>query len=197
MKNTEKINPAILAKLLLLEGAKFISINNYLSTTSGEIANHIVNTNISVENAKNIDLSKLQTCKDSDLLDIANSSKIALDIVRIAYSELLTSSIKNLSTDPEKRSNQSQGQSDAYVVISPALKFHIESQKFHIFAQAISKKVLVPGEYKTVNSSEKTIAKSAIKKHLDLRSEKFRNFIIDNVDNLTIAGENISTFATV
>jgi hypothetical protein len=185
------INPKVLAKLMLLQGAKFIAINDYNSTTTGEIANHIVNCNISVENAKKTDLAKLQSCKDSDLLDVANASKIALDVVRTAYSDLLMSAQRNLSTNPKDRTAQSTGQTNAYVTITPAIKFHIASRKFHIFAQTISKKVLVPGEYKTVNSNDKTLAKNAIKKHLDLRSEKFRNYIIENIDNVTIAGENI------
>ena len=33
--------------------------------------------------------------------------------------------------------------------------------------------------------------KNAIKKHLDLRADKFRDFILDNMDNIKINGDTI------
>jgi hypothetical protein len=41
-----------LDKFNSLNGAKFISINNYLSVSTHEVANFILNVNISIENAK-------------------------------------------------------------------------------------------------------------------------------------------------
>lgn len=46
-----------LDKFRELNGAKFIGINNYLSVNTHEIANFILNVNISIENAKKTDLN--------------------------------------------------------------------------------------------------------------------------------------------
>jgi hypothetical protein len=43
-----------LDKFRNLNGAKFISISNYLSVSTHEIANFILNVNISIENAKKL-----------------------------------------------------------------------------------------------------------------------------------------------
>jgi hypothetical protein len=47
-----------------------------------------------------------------------------------------------------------------------------------VFGQAISKVVLVKGEYKKVNSAPKTLGKQAITKHLDLRAGKYQGFYL-------------------
>jgi len=174
-----------------LKSASFITINNYLSTTSGEVANHKINVNISVENAKKTDLNRLQNCNDNDIQAISKASGIDVETIKTALAEMLTSAVKNLSADKTERTNQSQGQTDAYISLTPAIKLHKETLEVHVFGQAISKVVLVKGEYKTVNSSSKTLAKSAIKKHLDLRGDKFRNFILGNADSIKIQGETL------
>jgi len=178
-------------KFKSLKGAKFISVNNYLSSTSGELANHVINVNISVENAKKTDYERLKNCNDNDLKDISTISGIAIDILKQSLSELIASAEKNLSAKLEDRSAQSQGQTNAYINITPAIKLHLETMAIHVFGQAISKEVLIKGEYKSVNSSTKTIGKNAIKKHLDLRSDKFRNFILGNADTLKVSGQTI------
>lgn len=174
-----------------LKGVSFISINGYVSKTSGELANHVINVNLSVKNAKEVDYQRLLLCNSNDIKDISLSSGIAEDICETALKELLASAEKNLSENIEDRSNQSQSQTDAYFFLTPAIKLHKETMQVHIFGQAISKRVIVPGTYKHVNSSNKTLAKTAIKKHLDLRSDKFRDFILGNVDSIKISGDTL------
>jgi hypothetical protein len=174
-----------------LNGVTFISINNYEAKTSGEIANHTLNVGISVENAKQTDLNRLNGVTDSDIQNIATSSKIDVETVKLALSEMIISATKNLSADLSERTNQSQAQTDAYIFITSAIKMHKDTGLFHIFGQHISKKVLVAGTYKAVNSSAKTNAKTAIKKYLDLRSEKFRTFIVENIQSLKMQGETL------
>ena len=171
------------------KGARFISINGYLSATSGELANHVINTGVSIENAKRGDLKRLKNCSEADIIAVSQRKNIALDVVRTALSELIASAEKNLSAKLEDRSAQSQAQTDAYITITPAVKLHKETLAIHIFGQAISKEVIIPGEYKSVNSSDKTIAKNSLKKQLKLRSDKFRNFILGNVDDIKMNGK--------
>jgi len=178
-------------KFQSLKSASFIWINNYLAKTSGEVANHVVNVNISVKNAKETDLMRLQNCTDDDLTMICELKGFSFDVCKLAHSEMLASAEKNLSANVEDRTAQSQGQTDAYISLTPAIRLHKETLEVHVFGQAISKVVLVKGEYKEVKSSDKTLAKNAIKKHLDLRSDKFRDFIVGNMDSLKVDGETI------
>ena len=174
-----------------LNGVSFIRINNYIAKTTGEVANHTINIGLSVKNAKETDLMRLKACNDKDLIMISTASSIAVDICRVALTEMLASAEKNLSENKEERTNQSNGQADAYIYITSAIRIHKDTQELHIFGQAINKVVLVKGEYKSVNSSDKTLAKNAIKKHLDLRSDKFRDFIVANVESVKMNGETI------
>jgi hypothetical protein len=186
MKNTKKL----IDSLQSLKSSSFISINNYLSKT-GEIANHTININISVKNAKQTDLNRLKQCNETDLKQIAFNSNLSTEICKIALSELIIAAEKNLNTDIDERTNQSKAQTDAYINITPAIKLHKDTLALHIFGQTINKKVLATGTYKEVNCNNKTKAKQAIKKHLDLRSDKFRNYIIENANNFKINGEVI------
>lgn len=181
----------IINKFQSFSKSSFISLNAYLAKTSGEIANHVINVNINIMTAKLSDLEKLKNVTESDLILISEKLKIAIDTCKLALSELLASAEKNVSANIEDRTKQSQAQTDAYIFITPAIRLHKETLALHIFGQAISKTVLVEGTYKTVKSSDKTLAKKAIKKHLDLRAEKFRDFIIENTEAVKVQGDTI------
>jgi hypothetical protein len=174
-----------------LKGVTFVALNNYLSKTTGEIANHTVNIGLSVKNVKENDLVKLQACDEATISAIALKSMLAVEVCRIALAEMIESAKKNLSEKPEDRTTQSQAQTDAYIFITPAIRLHKETQELHIFGQGIQKKVIVEGEYKTVNSSAKTLAKKAIRKALNLSADKFRDYIVANVESVRMNGETL------
>ncbi len=178
-------------KFQSLKGAQFISINNYLSSTSGEIANHIINVNISVMNAKQSDLQTLLNCTDNDLKKVSRLTSIAVDVLKLSLAEMQESAEKNVSVNAEDRTAQSQAQTDAYFHITPAIRLHKDTLTVHVFGQAIKKDVVVEGIYKTVNSSPKTLGKKAITKYFDLKASKFRDFILGNADTLKVAGTTI------
>ena len=174
-----------------ITGVSFIGINNYQSTSTGEVSNYIVNVGLSVENAKRKDLEKLRNCTDADLQAIADKKGLDFNICKLALQELTASAEKNLSSNPLERSNQSQAQTDAYINITSAIRYHEGNETFHIFGQRIRKEVVVKGTYKEVKSSAKTLAKKAIKTKLNFTSDDFRDFIIDNVSQVSILGEKI------
>jgi hypothetical protein len=185
----------LIDKFQSLKGAKLISVNNYIAKTSGEVANHVVNVNISVLTAKKNDLETLKACTDDVLTLIANSSKIAFETVKLALTEMTASSEKNLSAKKEDRTKQSQGQSDAYIFLTPAIRLHKETFEVSVFGQGINKTVIEAGEYadkKAVNSSDKTIAKKLLTKELNLRAGKYRSYLLGHVDNLKVMGEVIN-----
>ena len=104
---------------------------------------------------------------------------------------MLTSAEKNLSEKLEDRTAQSQAQTLAYIPLAKGVKLNPETMAVYIFGMAINKTVLVKGEYPVVNSSDKTLGKKAITKHLDLRAGKFRTFILGNADSLKVSGTTI------
>ena len=170
------------------KGARFIGFRGY-SSQSGEISNYVINANISVERFKLADLRKLQNVNFDTLQAIADTNKIAMEIVKLAWSEMLKSAEKNVSANMADRTAQSQAQSDAYVNINRSIRVHKDSLAVHIFGMVISKKTLVKGEYKAVNSSDKTIAKGLISKALRLSASKFRTFIVDNLETVVASGK--------
>lgn len=173
-----------------LNGAKFITIKGYKSETSGELADHNILTNISVMSAKQKDFETLKSA-DLEVVTKKSAKSIALDVFKVALSEMLTSAEKNLSENKEDRTAQSQAQTEAYINLSNAIKIHKETGNIHIFGMAMSKNVIVAGTYKQVNSSDKTIAKKEITKSLELRGGKFRTFILGNVNEVKMNGETL------
>lgn len=183
------VESAIMSAIASLNGAKFVAIKGYFAKTSGEISDRIINVNVDIEKAKIADLKTLQGVSSTDLNTFVTLSGYALTSLENALSEMLNSAIRNLSDD---KTNQSIGQTNAYITITPAIRFHIESRKFHILGQSIAKEVIVAGEYKHVNSSEKTLAKKFLTEHLNLRAGKIRTFIVDNIDHVKVSGETFT-----
>jgi hypothetical protein len=175
-----------------LNGTSFVGIKGYTSSTSGEVANHVVIANASYGNAVEEDLKKLRNATDDDVKAINEKSGFSFEMIKLAIQKLTDSFVKNQSV--ETQSAQSKGQQDAYINITPSIKWHIESGKVHIFAQAHSKEVLVAGTYKDVNSRELTLCQNAVKKYFDFRTAKFRNFIVekDQLSGVNIDGQKIT-----
>lgn len=186
MKATNLLNEI---ESLTKKGCRFVSINNYESKTSGEIAKYTINLGISIQTAKEQDFEKLKNCKILTLKKLSKESDIPMDIFTTAWDELLTSAEKNLSENIEDRTAQSKAQTGAYVTITNGLKLCKATMELHIFGQFHSKETIKKGIYKEVKSAPKTIAKNMIKKELDMRTDKFRNFVLNNIETVKMNGE--------
>ena len=173
-----------------LKGAKFIGIQGYCNS-HGEVADITLNVNASIENAKQKDLIALKAFKATDLFNLSKEKNIDLETMHTALNELIASAEKNLSADLNERTNQSKAQTDAYVQLTSGLKLHKESLDITVFGFQNQKKVLVEGEYPTVNSRPKTLAKKAIKKACDLRMEKYRSYKLGKADAINITGSTL------
>jgi len=176
-----------------LNGAKFICLQNYKSKTN-EVANHTLLTNISVESAKKKDFDTLKSADVKSLSEIIfNKHGIDSEITKQALAEMIVSAEKNLSQNIVDRTTQSQALTEAFHAIGNGLKLHKDTTKIHVFGLHVSKVVIEKGdEKKAVKSAPKTIAKKAITKILDLRSQNFRTFILDNVAKVAITGETLT-----
>lgn len=183
----------IVAKFAQLNGTSLVGIRDYVSKTSGEVCNHVVNANFSYGNAVEKDLKKLNGATLVDLKAIAEKAKVAFEIVEQAIEEMKNSFIKN--QNPETASAQSIAQKNAYIPITTAIKLNKETNLIHIYAMAMWKDVpTVKGTFKVVNSRPKTIAKNVAKKYFNFTTAKYRNFIVhpDMLNEVAINGDVLS-----
>lgn len=85
----------------------------------------------------------------------------------------------------ETRSNQAIAQDEKYDRLGGGVKWHIENERYHIFAMSHTKEVLVEGEYKDSTPTRETAQKLAIEKYCKyvlkqvLPTTKWRNFVIE------------------
>ena len=177
-----------------LKGAKFISVNGYRSESTGEVSNFVINVNVKVGNLKKNDLNKLKSIGDLELKEINKTQNIPLDVLQTALTKITASAEKNLSEKLEDRSNQSKAQTDHYYHINRTMKFHRLTHDFYVTGLRISKKVIIPGTYKQVNSRLLTIAQNNIKKYANLSMVNYRSFKLGNIDNFRMNGETLEVF---
>ena len=174
-----------------LKGASFIAIKNY-SNKYGEIADLVVNANVSIHNAKEKDLQTLKSLTDKDLQDIANETSLPLETLQVALAEMIASAEKNLSADMNEHTNQSKAQAEAYIHLTPSVKMHKDTMNVFVSGFINNKKVIVEGEYPQRKKREKTLCKDAIGKHVGLRMNKYRQYNIGNIDQINITGETLT-----
>lgn len=178
--NKSVITPTLdlLLSFSKVKGARFFALNGYVAKTTGEVANHVLNLNVSYANAQAKDLEYLKN------LDVAtlDSKGLGKDLMEQAKQALIGSIIA-----PSKA--RSEGQINAYTHICNGIKVHNETGDIYIHAMAHSKNVLIEGTYKEVKSAPLTIAKNIIKK--ELKHTKYRNFKLSNTLAAKINGETL------
>lgn len=158
-------------------GVSFFSVRNY-TNDNGEKSHYSINLGANYGKAKQKDIQFLYD------LDVTQYPwKADMKTIMEAKSELLTS-----FENPNE--NRSKGQTDAYhSIIGSALKVHKATGDLYIYGYLKSKKVLVKGEYKSVNSSAKTLAKNEVRKLL--RTDKFRMFKVHIENELKANGRTL------
>lgn len=155
---------------------KFVAIRNY-ENNEGEVANYVINIGVDYGNAKNSDTELLRNKENFTKIDFGKLAMYA-DQARVALLEA------NL-----KPSNQSKAQTDAYTTIFENVRVHNDSGRVFVFGFKIQKTVLIKGSYKSVNSSDLTLAKDKIRE--TLRAPKFRQYALDKIKEVRMNGETI------
>jgi hypothetical protein len=159
-------------------GVSFVGINGY-TNKFGEISNNTINIGASYEKAK---LKDIETLKNVNLLKVSfNSDKITLEKARI---ELINSLQK-----PDK--TRSIGQKNAYTHITTGLKVHNVTGEVIIYGFSVNKKIIQKGVYPVVNSRKLTIAKNELKEGLNLKTNKFKQYKISEINNIKISGNTL------
>lgn len=169
----------------------FLGIKAYHSSTSGEVADHVILTNFSYKNAVKRDMKKLESLTDNQKIDFGIKSGFGMALINEACDKLLQSFVNNQNN--ETRSAQSEAQLNAFTRINEAVKVHNETGQIYIYGLHISKNVIEAGEYKQVNSRPLTLAQNWLKKELNFSTNKYRQFIVDK-DMLSAVNLNGETF---
>ena len=150
--------------------ARFVSLL-YRAKESGELARHTINLNVNRANALRRDLVVLEAKRPS-----------LNGIEAVACDELIESINKSLNgtQDQYTKAGYFEAQGNGNVQVSVKAVAYIRGY-------AISKTVLEKGTYKTVKSSEKTLAKNKLRKLLkNTRCREFRitaeNFMVARHD---------------
>jgi len=175
-----------------IKGASFVGIKGY-ENSKGEISDFTLLANISYYNMLVNDLKKLVE------LDLTNlfAKYENLELVQKPYNELLESYTKRLSDEQTKETllalgdstiKRSVAQSEVYVNLGNGLRVNKDTNELHVYGLVARKKVIKSIEYKEVKSRLNTIIKNEITKLANLRSDKFRNFIVGNIDEIKING---------
>jgi hypothetical protein len=170
----------LVAIISQIKTPSFIRIMNY-KNDKGEIANYTINLGISYENAKEAD--------SVFLLDTDNIKKVDFGSVAQWSGEAWIEMLEARLAPTKATVNRSNGQTDAYATLCPNVRLHIAEQRIFIYGFVVSKEVIVPGTYKKVNSSDKTLAKRKIDKHL--KATQFRQFAFDKLQSVKVKGTEI------
>ena len=157
------------------DGSKFTGLE--YTNQKGETSQYVININVSYTNAVNKDIAALKNITASQIEEIKSKNELfTTEMIQKNVATLLQSFIDN--QNKETASNQSIAQNTAYINITPCLKYNFESGLLYLHGAKISKKVIVPIEYKPVNSRVDTLCKNSIKKVLNFSTEKYRLFTI-------------------
>ena len=159
----------------------FVSLKNY-KNSHGEVANVLIDVGYDYGKLKKDDLRTL-----SDGVEYIESSEYSQTDWNTATTELI-----NSMTNPD--ANRSNGQKEAYITVTKngALKWHIGNQSLKISAIKVRKTTVEEGNYPTVNSASKTIAKKAIQNKY-LKTSKIRYYTVsqENIDSIKINGDTL------
>ena len=170
-----------------IRGTSFIGVRGY-TNKDGEVSNQTFVVGINYPKMLADDLETLKSFDVKKLVD-----KFSIESLEAAKKELIESLEKRLSSDEVKAEllanndatmNRSVAQTEAFTHLTNGLK--VKENDVYVYGIRVRKTVLVAIEYKAVKSAEKTLAKKAINKFL--RSDKFINFKLGNMDELKING---------
>jgi len=172
-----------------LDGLSFVGLRMY-ANKQNEVANHTINVGGDYGKMKTDDHNTLLSVTADRLLMWSAELNLPFEIVEEAYNELVNSFAPPKPDAPVNK--RSEGQKKAYINLGNGLRLHINSGKLHIWGQTIAKKVIQNGEYKEVNSEPLTIAKNKIRKSLNLKTAKFRNYVVGNVSTFRFGGKALN-----
>jgi hypothetical protein len=168
-----------------LTGLSFVGIPAYVNK-AGEVANHTININANVKEDKQADYDMFVSLQENTdfitkiALKYANGN---INAVTAVLDNMVASAKKNLSENIEDRSNQSQGQTNAFEWITNGISVHKTTGDVFIFGKKHKKSVIVEGVYKVVKHRPETIIKNGILANVKIRT-KYGRYNVDKIKEL-------------
>jgi hypothetical protein len=153
---------ALLSEITKTSSARFASFT-YCAKGTGEIARHTLRLGASVTAAYRKDLATLEKARPT------------LSGIPLAACDELIASLRE-SIEKGVGNNSAYTGADTYVSIAKGLKVHKETGEIYVTGFSRAKVTIEAGTYKSVKSSEKTLAKNALRKRL--LSGKIRQFAL-------------------
>lgn len=165
----------LISALKSIKGARFARFK-YQTRGTGELSNYQANLGVNVERVYRDDLETLKGL-------IPTLEGVSLEAATELHDSIKDSLEKGIGENPAYTA------ADAYETLTgiPGVKIHKETGDLHLLCMVERKEVIVPGEYKKVNSRPKTLAKKEIEKKL--RRSKIRQFVLSNVRVAALQGE--------
>ena len=141
-----------------------------------EISKYFLLYNFNCKNLYSRSLLQLQSIKNTLHSTI---ELLAYNEIEISINDSLTKGIGN---------NINYTKKGYYTPDSDNKNIKQHNETIYLNGYCIAKRILVKGNYKQVNSSDKTICKNKIKKHLKMN--KFREFILNQDSLIAISANN-------
>lgn len=159
----------LLASLANVASARFASFV-YTSIGSGETAKYNVILGVDYERVYQDDIETLNAL-------IPTLSGVEL----VAAQEVLVSLKKSLKSWRDGQSNPDSTSAHMFTSVPDVkgLKVHNETGNLYLLCSVLHKETIVPGTFKKVNSSAKTIAKRKIES--TLKKGRIRTFVLPNI----------------
>ena len=158
-----------------LNGAAFVSLD-YTSKGTGERAVYLIQIGTSTERIYREDLATLE-----NMLPTLDGLK--LQAAQEIHSSLCVSLENGIGENP---AYTKQGY---YLPVVKGVWFNPETGEVYVKGSLVSKRVVTPGTYKTVNSKPLTLAKKDIDKAL--KRSKIREFVVSGINTAKIAGYTV------
>lgn len=165
----------LLSEIAKTSSARFASFT-YQAKGTGEVARHTLRLGASVTAAYRKDLATLEKLRPT----LSNVLVVACDELIASLRESLEKGVGN---------NSAYTCADTYVNITKGVKVHKETGEIYVSGFSRAKVTLEAGTFKTVKSSEKTLAKNKLRK--GLLSGKIRQFALPATLSAKLNGKEL------
>ena len=162
----------------LQSGPSFVGVT-YTTKDSGEKSRYVLNLGTDYLNLVRKSLAEAEAVETKTELE----AEAKADVI---------ASLKNTLANAEiGLSNDAYTKANVYTPICKGIKAHIKDESFEVCGLVVSRKVLIAGVHKSVNSKPLTLAKNAIRKALSI--SKYRTLCLDrgHLESLRLGGNEI------
>lgn len=166
----------------LASGPSFVGVT-YTAKESGEKSRFVLNLGTDYLNLVRKSLAQ------------AKEVAAETELEKTAKAEVVASLENTLANAEVGRSNDAYTKEGVYEPICKGIKAHKQDESFEVCGLVVSRKVLVAGVHKPVNSKPLTIAKNAIRKALPI--SKYRTLCLDrgHLESLRLGATEIEVEA--